>query len=90
MQNNNGMKQRFLNCFLKILDKKRKNWRELLPDQYHLSERKKKPPAYYVFYNQSFKQGFVLLLYINPWFKLECVIAEKKTLTNQVLTLPRT
>jgi hypothetical protein len=34
MQNNNGVKQRFLDCFLKILDKKRKKWRELLPDQY--------------------------------------------------------
>jgi hypothetical protein len=33
MQNNNGVKQRFLDCFLKILDKKRKKWRELLPDQ---------------------------------------------------------
>jgi hypothetical protein len=31
MQNNNGVKQRFLGCFLKILGKK---WRELLPDQY--------------------------------------------------------
>jgi hypothetical protein len=29
MQNNNGVKQRFLDCFLKILDKKRKKWREL-------------------------------------------------------------
>jgi hypothetical protein len=29
MQNNNGVKQRFLDCFLKILDKKRKRWREL-------------------------------------------------------------
>jgi hypothetical protein len=28
------VKQRFLDCFLKILDKKRKKWRELLPDQY--------------------------------------------------------
>ena len=28
------MKQRFLDCFLKLLDKKRKKWRELLPDQY--------------------------------------------------------
>jgi hypothetical protein len=34
MQNNNGVKQRFLDCFLKILDKKRNKWRELLPDQY--------------------------------------------------------
>ena len=34
MQNDNGVKQRFLNCFLKILDKKRNKWRELLPDQY--------------------------------------------------------
>ena len=34
MQNNNGVKERFLDCFLKILDKKRKKWRELLPDQY--------------------------------------------------------
>jgi hypothetical protein len=33
-QNDNGVKQRFLDCFLKILDKKRKKWRELLPDQY--------------------------------------------------------
>jgi hypothetical protein len=33
MQNNNGVKQRFLGCFLKILDKKRKKWRELLPEQ---------------------------------------------------------
>jgi hypothetical protein len=33
MQNNNGVKQRFLDCFLKILDKKRKKWRELPPDQ---------------------------------------------------------
>jgi hypothetical protein len=33
MQNNNGVKQRFLDCFLKILDKKRKKWRELLPEQ---------------------------------------------------------
>jgi hypothetical protein len=32
MQNNNGVKQRFLDCFLKILDKKRKKWRELLPE----------------------------------------------------------
>ena len=34
MQNNNGVKQRFLDCFLKILDKKRNKWRELLPDQW--------------------------------------------------------
>jgi hypothetical protein len=34
MQNNNGVKQRFLDCFLEILDKKRNTWRELLPDQY--------------------------------------------------------
>jgi hypothetical protein len=34
MQNNNGVKQKFLDCFLKILDKKRKKWRELLPVQY--------------------------------------------------------
>jgi hypothetical protein len=34
MQNNNGVKQSFLACFLKILDKKRKKWRELLADQY--------------------------------------------------------
>jgi hypothetical protein len=38
MQNNNGVKQRFLDCFLKILDKKRKKWRELLPDQYSTGE----------------------------------------------------
>jgi hypothetical protein len=37
MQNNNGVKQRFLDCFLKILDKKRKKWRELLPGQYGAS-----------------------------------------------------
>jgi hypothetical protein len=35
MQNNNGVKQRFLDCFLKILDKKRKKWRELLPIIHH-------------------------------------------------------
>ena len=34
MQNYNGVKQRFLACFLKILVKKRKKWRELLADQY--------------------------------------------------------
>ena len=34
MQTNNGVKQRFLDCFLKLLDKKRKKWRELLLDQY--------------------------------------------------------
>jgi hypothetical protein len=31
-----GHKQRFFHCFLKILDKKGKKWRELLPDQYML------------------------------------------------------
>ena len=34
MPNSNGVKQRLLVCFLKILDKKRKKWRELLADQY--------------------------------------------------------
>jgi hypothetical protein len=34
MQNNNGVKQRFLACFLKILDKKRKKRGELFADQY--------------------------------------------------------
>jgi hypothetical protein len=33
MQNSNGVKQMFLDCFLKILDKKRKKLGELLPDQ---------------------------------------------------------
>jgi hypothetical protein len=29
MQNNYGVKKRFLACFLKILDKKRKKWRQV-------------------------------------------------------------
>jgi hypothetical protein len=31
MQNNNGVKQRFLDCFLKILDKKHKNMARTTP-----------------------------------------------------------
>ena len=38
MQNNYGVKKRFLACFLKILDKKRKKWRQVLSDQYPLKK----------------------------------------------------
>ena len=31
MQNNNGVKQRFLDCFLKLLDKKRKKMARTTP-----------------------------------------------------------
>ena len=64
MQNKNGVKQRFLDCFLKILDKKRKKWRELLPDQYAPGDFFLNRTAHSEFHQTQSAQGAVVIVIV--------------------------